>query len=55
MKAATKPPAPIAQIGAAMGVPAGKKMSIRNLLRARGKKRAARATDANDPGDHEYR
>jgi hypothetical protein len=55
MKVAPKPPAAIAQIGAAMGVPSGKKMSIRNLLRARGKKRATRANDANDPGDHEYR
>jgi hypothetical protein len=48
-----KPPIPPAQIGAAIGVPAGKKLSLRNLVRA--KKGMRRPKAAADPGDHEYR
>lgn len=48
-----KPPIAPAQIGAAIGVPAGKKLSLLNIVRA--KKGARRPRPAADEGDHEYR
>ncbi len=52
-----KPPAgAIAAAAAAMGVPPGKRLSVKNMLRARKPKRPKAANpDANDEGDHEYR
>ncbi len=50
----------MAQIGAAIGMPPGKKMSVRNLARlkpgkpGKGVARRPKAPPADD-GDHEYR
>ncbi|MDP9024313.1 MAG: hypothetical protein M3N13_02910 [Candidatus Eremiobacteraeota bacterium] len=55
-----KPPMQMAQIGAAIGMPPGKKMSVRNLARlkpgkpGKGVARRPKAPPADD-GDHEYR
>lgn len=49
-----KPPLPAAAIGAAIGVPAGKKMSVRNMLRARKGAKTVRRPKAGADSESEY-
>ncbi len=59
MAFAKKPPMAPAAIGDAIGLPKGKKFSVRNLARLKKGGRAARKSatkyDSMDSGDHEYR